>query len=124
MTPRTETRSTKATPQRPRTSARRVLPFPKVPRSSGRGPIDEARWAARRHPEHGEPADWPLLVFFLTVGFIIAARRVGVAIRTHEVFGIDATLAFVFVLGTPLLLREPLARLLGQVAFRIRSARH
>jgi hypothetical protein len=86
-------------------------------------PFRTSRSAEPPSGREEDQEDWWLLLSLLAA-FAIAVARVVYTVHHHQEFGLDASLALVFVLGVPLLLRESVVNLVGRaVAWLARRRR-
>jgi hypothetical protein len=87
----------------------RVLPFPPVARASARATRVERDVAAPDPAQHSR-AWW---LAWWSMAWIVAAARVRLAAAQHEVFGVEATLAFLVAVVLPLLSLRQMLQLGG-----------
>jgi hypothetical protein len=89
----------------------RVIPFARARR--GASAPEDLPLEQQRHQEEEQEDLW--LFACLGGAFVIALIRLLYAIDHRQEFGVDASLALIFVLGVPLLLRESVVNLAGRL---------
>lgn len=105
---------------RPATDGGRVLPFRRRGSGSsgggGRFDGDAAQAIPARTPR--PLPEWPAVTAWCVFAWCVAATRLRLAVVSHEVFGVDATLAFLVAVVLPLLCAKSVVRVVRHAARR------
>jgi hypothetical protein len=72
-------------------------------------------------PERARPPSWPMFLWW-TLAWIVAAMRVHAAAVAHEVFGLEASLAFVVAFALPLVSARQLCSVVRTAARGVTAA--